>query len=213
METINEIEISRLLHQHLISYMLARPVDLKSRNENIVFLLRNPGEAGKFLRSEINNCGGFITQHLIWSLQQLDIVEYETFHPSPLIFWSSAKHYCSTQNTIKLFKRFLISFLPKCSSGVISQGTEDDTHVFIDPLSKQKTPSIEDAGVLMTETFYEYLNILDVLSEYTVTVRAGSTQVQLHLSPEELRGLRTWLCFACNCCMHEKMFVDFFKRV
>ena len=55
--------------------------------------------AAGFLRGSLEQVGGFITQHLIWTLQLMGYVAVDSD-----IVWASARHYCSTRNTLMLFR-------------------------------------------------------------------------------------------------------------
>ena len=93
--------------------------------------LLEPALAAACLRPQIANFGGFLCQHLIWSLQLLGVVEFEPV----ALEWNAVRLYCSTQNTLKLFKRWRRDFDARRASTFTSVGfSSTDEHEFIDPL-------------------------------------------------------------------------------
>ena len=173
--------------------------------------IRDPALAATFLRARIESCGGFITQHLLWTLQLLDLVAFEEH-----VSWNNVKHYCSRRNTIKLFKRFMGDFTPSPSLDITSFGSvpSETPHAFINPLRQGAVRVTDDlAGRFMVETFHSYLSFLLPFSDLEFAVSVDGTTFKHTFSAAELTDLRSWLCFCSNCCMHEKLWVDFFAEL
>ena len=188
-----------------------------------VLLKKNVGtltQIARKLSEDIPNFGPFLCQHLIWTFQLLGVVDYETEWS-----WSGLKDYCSTRNTLKLFKRFIRTYrecenrLSKHRNPVAAlseKAVPTTTHKFMNPLHYHiGEPSPSEAGVFMVKTFMKFRDYLDHVSElkFKVHLRWGKEkyigECCLH---DHAPYLRTWLNFCCNACMHEKVFKDYFTR-
>ena len=149
-------------------------------------------------------------QHIIWTLQLLEIVHYETEEE---IVWTLVSRYCSTRNTLKLFKRFLRSFTKqaKRKERLDFSNSTDGKHVYIDPFVELKVDDTNrNAGEFMCRTFLIYRKIITNLEGWTFEVKVDDKHYHYSYTASEIQQLQTWLCFATNACMHEKVWQNFF---
>ncbi len=69
----------------------------------------------------------------------------------------------------------------------------------------------------MVDVYKYYVGLVELLDKYEFRVRVadanGSQSYSRGSSFDEVSDLCTWLCFACNCCMREKFFHDYFGRL
>ena len=132
-------------------------------------------EAGSLFRRNLHGAGGFICQHLVWTLQLLSLVPFEDTNDAAFT-WSTLQQYCSRQNTLALFKRFWWDFhsggRPIFLQNSIPLNTADTEHEFIDPIRQRgPDPDSRAARELMVDACKEYLRILSAFETLTFKCR------------------------------------------
>ena len=122
---------------------------------------RKPTVLAERLRSEIQNCGGFITMHLILTFQLLGLCDLEEE-----VSWKAVSSYLSAQNTLGLFKRFYMDF------GVVSgePAAPVTGHVYYDPLKQVRCPTKRQAAEFMFAVYPQYKNMVRDLHKYEFIV-------------------------------------------
>ena len=90
------------------------------------------------LFATIKNVGPFITQHFIWTLVLLSLLEEPT---AGTLDWQRIKIMISQQNTLALFRRFLASFAvaPKRARDSVDEPM-DDAHEDLDIWGGRRAP-------------------------------------------------------------------------
>ena len=126
----------------------------------------------------------------------------------------------SQQNTLALFRRFLASFsvAPKRARDNVDEPMDDADedlemgggreHQFYDVAKLRPPLSLNTVGTFMLKVFRLYLERLEMLRDATFTCTIDSKVYQISFTHEEVQALSSFFCFACNACMHEKMFKD-----
>ena len=118
------------------------------------------------LNSQIANCGGFILQHLCWTLRLCGYVQ-----PGATDSWISVRVYTSRQNTLELFRLFKQSFCSTTSSRPVLgercfQGIATIGHVFFNPLLMRPRITHAEAGDFLVSVYREYARLVKTLADY-----------------------------------------------
>lgn len=173
---------------------------------------RSPKDLAVFLNKKVGNVGGFILQHIMLTLQLLDLIDAESE-----ITWANVSTYLSKRNTVSLFKRFYTDFNVEAPASVekVSTGSK---HQFYHPLKLRTLPSDKVVGEFMMKAFSRYKDIVQKLpgTTFMVAFEHKGEVVETKgvcMSADDCRQLQMWLIFATNACMHQKMFDDFFAAL
>jgi hypothetical protein len=129
------------------------------------------------------------------------------------VTWQAVKLYFSLRNSLTLFKRYARDFGHLCDARTFKRAKMSG-HEFKD-LHSQEVHSIRDdeAGELAVESYKEFYRLADLLDRgaFTSTVTfADGTQKSIEMRLQDVD--KTWLNFACNCCMIERSWKLLFRR-
>ena len=160
--------------------------------------------------AKIKNTGPFLTQHFIWALVLLSVLQEPG---AAALEWKHIKVMVSQQNTMALFRRFLASFRGGSTSkmnedAAVPEEDEDDDedeHVFFDIKATQVSLSPNSVGVFLIDVFKRYVQQVQMLRNTVFFCIVGNKTYTVRYEDKDIQALSSFFCFVCNACMHEKM--------
>ena len=161
----------------------------------------------------LKNTGPFLTQHFIWALILLSLLEEPG---ADALEWKHIKVMVSQQNTMALFKRFLASFRGGskrkmneddvvAAAAEVDQNEDEEEHIFYDIKATEVSMSPNSVGVFLVEVFKLYVLQVRMLRNTVFVCTVGNKQYTVRYEEQDIQALSSFFCFACNACMHEKM--------